>query len=244
MHRVNFHSFFSSLSLSQFASQVVEDVYYSSEDTSSADTHGLVPLTYGQAVEILDISDDRLWLVKTTDPATGKPAEGMVRPSSLVPKPPPPRPHKTGPFQNGMEQGHLEPGNVDKVQLRGHPPPVSSAPEAMLPGKLFGVYEPPPSMIFGKPDVSKRDIPIVEESIKQATPLTQQAPPLPKRDYTTQVQDDELRRLQDASVNSQIRLDDFDPVVVETYVAIADFEAAEESNISLKAGEHVQVSVT
>ena len=28
---------------------------------------------------------------------------------------------------------------------------------------------------------------------------------------------------------------------VETYVAIADFQASEESNISLKAGEHVQV---
>ena len=34
-------------------------------------------------------------------------------------------------------------------------------------------------------------------------------------------------------------VDDFDPV--EVYVAIADFEAAEESNVSLSAGQCVQV---
>lgn len=36
-----------------------------------------------------------------------------------------------------------------------------------------------------------------------------------------------------------MKLDEFDPV--EVYVAIADFEATEEANISLTAGQHVQV---
>ena len=229
---------------------MVEDIYYSCEDTSlSSPNDGLLSMTYGQAVEVLDISDGDLWLVKTVDPTNGKPVEGMVRRSWLVSKPPPPYPPKVvGPVQNGLEPDQERNGiggHGDKVQLRGHPPPTSSAPSAMLPGTLFGVYEPPSSMIFGKPDVNEGDIPIVEESIKKATPTTKE--PLPERDCDIQLQvtaDDELQRLQDASVNSQIRLDDFDPVVVETYVAIADFLAAEESNISLRAGERVQVSIT
>ena len=38
---------------------------------------------------------------------------------------------------------------------------------------------------------------------------------------------------------SSTQLEDFDPV--ELYIAIADFEAAEEGSISLVAGQHVQV---
>ena len=41
------------------------------------------------------------------------------------------------------------------------------------------------------------------------------------------------------SVPGSMKLDEFDPV--EVYVAIADFEATEEANISLTAGQHVQV---
>ena len=238
---------------------MVEDVYYSCEDTPhSTATEGLLSLVYGQSVEVLDASGGDFWLVKTTDPASGKTAEGLVRQSWLTPKPPPPRTN-TGPVQNGTESYPHQNGDIgmgespgkgtDRVHLRGHPLPTSSAPAAILPGTLFGVYEPPKSMIFGKPEVNEGDVPVVEESIKKATPTTKQAPPaifeqaptpLKSETEVTATADDELQRLQVASVNSQVTLDTFDPV--EMYVAIADFEAAEESNISLRAGEHVQVS--
>ena len=205
-------------------------------------------------MEVLDISDGELWLVKTVDKATGNSVEGLVRQSWLVSKPPPSRPPAS--LQNGMElqqNGSVEIGKgtvglADRVQLRGHPPPTSSAPAAVLPGTLFGIYEPPKSMIFGKPEVSQRDIPIIEQAIEKATPIlnqapptSDQAPPLPVP-VLSEPASDELKRLQDASVNSHIPLDSFDPV--EVYVAIADFDASEESNISLRAGDHVQVSVT
>ena len=222
---------------------------------------GLLPLAYGQPAEVLDISGGDLWLVKTTDSASGKTAEGLVRQSWLSPKPPPPQTN-TGPVQNGTEPppqqngdiaaGELPARDTDKVHLRGHPPPTSSAPAAVLPGALFGVYEPPKSMIFGKLEVNEGDIPIVEESIEKATPTTEQAPPTTSAEAPPSAKseqergavaaaaaEDELQRLQVASVNSQVQLDSFDPV--EMYVAIADFAAAEESNISLRAGEHVQV---
>ena len=235
-------------------------MYYSCEDTpQSAANKGLLSLAYGQSVEVLDASGGDLWLVKTTDTASGKTSEGLVQRSWLTPKPPPPRNNVT-PVQNGTEPhpSHqngdtgLQPGrDTDMVQLRGHPPPTSSAPAAVLPGTLFGVYEPPKSMIFGKPEVNEGDIPVVEDSIKKSTPTTKQAPPTILEQAPTPLKseeevkaataaDDELKRLQVASVNSQVQLDNFDPV--EMYVAIADFEAAEDSNISLRAGEHVQVS--
>ena len=250
--------------LFQFTSMVIEDIYYSNEDTpQSPSNEGLLSLTYGQSVEILDVSGGDLWLVKTTDTTAGKTAEGLVKQSWLSPKPPPPRKNIAAPVQNVSELHRHQNGDIrinqsqpgrdpDKVQLRGHPPPISSAPAAILPGTLFGVYEPPKSMIFGKPEVNEGDIPTVEESIKQPSPTTKQAPPMileqaptPLKSEdgtttTTSTADDELQRLQVASVNSQVQLDNFDPV--EIYVAIAHFEAAEESNISLRAGERVQVS--
>ena len=199
-------------------------------------------------MEVLDISGGDLWLVHTTDPAEGRTAEGLVRRTWLTSKPPPQRTN-AAPVQNATEPprengdvgiGEYVGRDVDKVQLRGHPPPTSSAPAAVLPGTLFGTYEPPKSTIFGKPEVDKRDIPIVEESVEKTTPITEQAPPLPPRtDKGVGSVGAELQRLQEASVSSQVQLDQFDPV--ELFVAIADFTAAEKSNISLRAGENVQV---
>ncbi|CAI8009155.1 SH3 and PX domain-containing protein 2A, partial [Geodia barretti] len=246
----------------QLISQLVEDVYYSCEDTpQSTANEGLLSLAYGQSVEVLDASGGDLWLVKTTDTASGKTSEGLVQRFWLTPKPPPPRENVTlvqngtephPPHQNGdTGMSELQPGrDTDRVQLRGHPLPTSSAPAAVLPGTLFGVYEPPKSMIFGKPEVNEGDIPVIEDSIKISTPTTKQAPPMileqaptphksEEEAKTATAADDELQRLQVASVNSQVQLDNFDPV--EMYVAIADFDAAEDSNISLRAGEHVQL---
>ena len=251
------------LPLLQLISQLVEDVYYSCEDTpQSTANEGLLSLAYGQSVEVLDASGGDLWLVKTTDTASGKTSEGLVQRFWLTPKPPPPRENVTlvqngtephPPHQNGdTGMSELQPGrDTDRVQLRGHPLPTSSAPAAVLPGTLFGVYEPPKSMIFGKPEVNEGDIPVIEDSIKISTPTTKQVPPMileqaptphksEEEAKTATAADDELQRLQVASVNSQVQLDNFDPV--EMYVAIADFDAAEDSNISLRAGEHVQVS--
>ena len=221
----------------QFESQLIEDVYYACEDTTRVAKRGLLPLAYGQAAEVLDISDGDLWLVKTADPTTGKPVEGLVRRSWLTAKPPPPIQNGAEPQQNeNVAVSGIEPGRTDKVQLRGHPPPTSSAPAAVMPGTLFGIYEPPKSMIFGKPHVKDGEITSVEQAIKKATPTVQQATPPP-----VPAASDELQRLQDTSVNSEVQLDTLDPV--EMYVAIADFQASEESSISLKAGDHVQVGV-
>ena len=203
----------------------------------------------GQPVEVLDISGGELWLVKTTDPATGRTAEGLVRASWLTTKPPP---SNTGPIQNGTEplqqNGDIGIGeyvgmDANRVHLRGHPPPTLSAPASVLPGALFGTYEPPKSMVFGKPEV---EMPIEEESVMKITPTTEpalptnsvQAPPLPPKGVSGG--DKELEKLQDMSVSFHVQLDTFDPV--EVYVAIADFTAAEETSISLSAGQHVQVS--
>ena len=187
---------------------------------------------------MLDISDGDLWLVKTVDSATGKPVDGLVRRSCLVPKPP----SKVVPVQNGMESAVSEPvEHSGKVQLRGQPPP-SSATAAVMPGTLFGKYDPPQSMIFGKPQVKDGEIANVEQAMKKDTPISEQAPPpVPVIRLQSPAADTELQRLQEASVSPQVQLDEFDPV--EMYVAIADFQASEESNISLKAGEHVQVGM-
>lgn len=204
-----------------------------------------MPLAYGQPVEVLDVSGGDLWLVKTVDSATGKPVEGLVRRSTLVSKPPP----KAAPAENGMET--RQNGNAvskpvrqsDKVHLRGHPPPSSSSTAAVMPGTLFGTYEPPQSIIFGTPQVKDEEIPSIDQSVKKDTPPLEHLPPpsVPTVSVQSPTAANELRKLQEASVNSQVQLDDFDPI--EMYVAIADFQALEESSISLKAGEHVQVSV-
>ena len=123
-----------SLPLLQFISQLVEDVYYSCEDTpQSAANEGLLSLAYSRSVEVLDASGGDLWLVKTTDTASGKTSEGLVQRSWLTPKPPPPRKNVT-PVQNGTEphpphqnrdtgMSEVQPGReTDRVQLRGHPP--------------------------------------------------------------------------------------------------------------------------
>ena len=193
---------------------------------------GLLVLTYGQAVEVLDISDGDLWLVKTVDAATGKSVEGMVRASSLVSTPPGPPEQNGGmplPQQNGTVVG--EP--LEHAQV--------SATTAVLPGSLFGRYEPPRSMIFGKPVVKDGEIVDMEEAVEREASVLEQAPPpsMPVIRLQSPEATAELLRLQEASVNSQQRLDDFDPV--EMYVAIADFEATEESNVSLKAGQRMQV---
>ena len=202
-------------------------------------------MAYGQPVEVLDISGGDLWLVKTVDSSTGKPVEGLVKQSSLVSKPPP----KAAPAENGMETRQngdavsKPAGQSDKVHLRGHPPPSSSSTAAVMPGTLFGTYEPPQSMIFGTPQVKDEEIPSIDQSVKKDTPPLEHLPPpsLPTVNVESPVAANELQKLQEASVNSQVQLDDFDPV--EMYVAIADFQALEESSISLRAGEHVQVSV-
>lgn len=208
----------------------MDDIYYACEDTSEG-----VALTVGQPVEVLDISDGDLWLVKTVDPKTGKAVEGMVRASSLVPTPP----SKTS-GQNGKVNGVNEQG-----------PPHPSTTAAVMPGSLFGGYEPPKSMIFGKLEVVER--PVMETEQDQDTKATALEPAPPSLPHTSSSSSvpvirlqspeavGELQKLQEASVNSSDRLDEFDPV--EMYVAIADFEATEESNISLRAGEHVQVGV-
>ena len=230
----------------QFISQLVEDIYYAQKDTTHTSGAGLLPLTYGQAVEVLDVSDGDLWLVKTVDAATGKAVDGLVRRSCLVSKPPP---SKVPPVQNGTEtqqnvnMGDREPagGWAGKVQLRGHPPPSSSATAAVMPGSLFGVYEPPRSMIFGKPHVNEREIATVEQAVKKDAPILEQAPPLSEKAPPTLPiirleSPSDYDRVQDPSVSPHTHSDD-----IETYVAIADFHASEESNISLKAGEQVQV---
>ena len=203
----------------------MDDIYYAREDTSEG-----VPLVVGQPVEVLDVSDGDLWLVKTVDPKTGKPVEGMVRASSLVPTPP-----------------SKAPGKVNGVNEQGRPHPSTTA--AVMPGSLFGSYEPPKSMIFGKPEVVERTE--TEQDKGAKVTASEPAPPPPPHTSSSssvpviRLQSpevvDELQKLQEASVNSSGRLDEFDPV--EMYAAIADFEAAEESNISLRAGEHVQVGV-
>ena len=223
----------------QLVSQLVEDIYYACEDT--AHMEGLLPLTYGQAVEILDISDGDLWLVKTVDAATGKSVEGMVRASSLVSTPPGP------PKQNGATPPPQQNGGMPLPQQNGTvvgeplEPAQVSATTAVLPGSLFGRYEPPRSMIFGKPVVKDGEIVDMEEAVEREASVSEQAPPpsMPVIRLQSPEAAAELLRLQEASVNSQQRLDDFDPV--EMYVAIADFEATEESNVSLKAGQRMQV---
>ena len=78
-------------------------------------------------------------------------------------------------------------------------------------------------MIFGKPEVNEEDIPVVEYSIKISTPTTKQATstvleqaPTPLKSEeeaeAAMAADDELQTLQVASVNSQVQLDNFDPV--------------------------------
>lgn len=192
-------------------------------------------------MEVLDISGGDLWLVKTVDSATGKPVEGLIKRSSLLSKPPP----KAAPVENGMDtrQNISKPvEHSDKVHLRGHPPLSSSSTAAVMPGTLFGTYEPPRSMLFGTPQVKDEDIPTIEQSVKDTPPLEHLPPPsTPTVSVQSPVAATELEKLQEASVNSQVQLDDFDPI--EMYVAIADFQALEESSISLRAGEHVQVSV-
>ncbi len=62
----------------------MEGVYYVTQPYTSRD----VSLTLGQPVEVLDISGGNYWLVKTVDPQTGKPLEGMIPSSFLSPTPP------------------------------------------------------------------------------------------------------------------------------------------------------------
>ena len=122
-------------------------MYYAQEDYQARG--GGVSLTFGQAVEVLDISDGDMWLVKTVDSQTGKVIEGMVPSQCLVPRPP------------GLDRTpeHLEAETGQEI------PPLKSSPAsavaqpgdhessnvAVMPNSLFGAYEPPRSLLMDEP---------------------------------------------------------------------------------------------
>ena len=211
----------------------MDDVYYARVTVGRR--KGGVSLAVGQAVEVLDISDGDFWLVSTVDSGTGREEEGMVAQDNLTPTPP----TKTqGPG-----------GRVNGVGNEGAAPSSSSSnTAAVLPGALFGHYEPPKSMVFGKPELEERGGGEEEGRRMEDThaPVATETPgdgkgPAPVIRLQSTEMVDELLKLQEASVNPSVQLDQFDPV--EVYVAIADFEGTEDSNISLRAGKHVQVGV-
>ena len=126
---------------------MVEDVYYAQEDYQSRG--GGVSLTFGQAVEVLDISDGDMWLVKTVDSQTGKVIEGMVPSQCLVPRPP------------GLDRTpeHLEAETGQEIpQLKSSPASADAQPVnhessnvAVMPNSLFRAYEPPQSLLLDEP---------------------------------------------------------------------------------------------
>ena len=217
----------------------MDDVYYAREAVSGR--KGGVSLAAGQAVEVLDISDGDFWLVRTVDPSTAR-EEGMVASSNLSPTPP----TKT------RERG----GRVKGVSNEGVASSSSSSTAAVMPGALFGRYEPPKSMVFGKPELEERggedvEVERTEEGKKREDthafvamempgeredPSPKDPAPVIRLQLTEVV--DELQKLQETLVNPSVQLDP-----VEVYIAIADFKGTEDSNISLRAGEHVQVGV-
>ena len=172
--------------LLQFVSQLVEDVYYAREDYQSRG--GGVSLTFGQAVEVLDISDGDMWLVKTVDSQTGKVVEGMVPSQCLVPRPP------------GLDQTpeHLEAETGQEIpQLKSFPASADtqlgdhkSSNVVVMPNSLFGAYEPPRSLLLDEPvadlSLSQEQLhsqknlestgQIVSEGLKRTDPISDLTP--------------------------------------------------------------------
>lgn len=134
----------------QFVSQLVEDVYYAKEDYRGRG--GGVSLVVGQPVEVLDISDGDMWLVKTIDSRTGKPTEGLVPSMSLIPKPPGPVQNELFEAETGQEvpRAEIAKGLAD-AQSNEHASAKVSTNVMVMPNSLFGTYEPPKSLLLDEP---------------------------------------------------------------------------------------------
>ena len=131
----------------------MEDVYYANEDYRGRG--GGLSLTFGQAVEVLDISDGDMWLVKTVDSQTGRPTEGLVPSMSLVPKPPGPVRNELFEAETGQEVPQTEIGEDANAsadtQPGEHANPKVSTNVMVMPNSLFGTYEPPQSLLIDEP---------------------------------------------------------------------------------------------
>lgn len=122
---------------------MVDDIYYAKQEYQGIEEG--ISLQFGEPVEVLDISDGRYWLVKSIEPTTGKPIEGLVPSAILVPHPP-----RRQVEQYEAETGQEVPRAEGEISESAGPPQMSTN-LMVMPNSLFGGYKPPRSLLMDEP---------------------------------------------------------------------------------------------